>query len=76
MTDNPWRTSDPRVALMLRKRAAIVILRPGPTGALEAGTGQVEVHQGWSILTSFKDRPLVDESDKWEPAWQWVIAPV
>jgi len=69
-----WKTGDPREALVGRKHASIVILRPNRRGgkSWEAGTAHVEMKHGWHIHTSFDDHTSID---KWDPDWRWTLAP-
>lgn len=70
-----WNPSDPRVVLVDRKWAAIILLRPHPTGKTrwEAGTGHAEMKHGWHVSTSFESRPMI--SDEWPEGWLWAFAP-
>lgn len=71
-----WRHTDPRDTLYERKRAEIVILRPAASGrGWEAGTAYVEMYQGWCVLTSFENHPVIGEGDRWDPLWQWALGP-
>jgi hypothetical protein len=70
---NKWSYEDPRVEI--NKRGSIVILRPSLTGYWIAGTGEVETHQGYSIITSFEDYPVIGFSASWDSAWAWIFAP-
>jgi hypothetical protein len=68
-----WKNTDPRDEIY--KRATIVIVRPNLNGAPETGIGFVETKNGYSILTSFENHGLVDEGEKWDEAWWWILAP-
>jgi hypothetical protein len=71
ITEGRWLHDDPRHTIY--KRCNIIILRPaGARGHWHAGTGYVETKNGWSILTSFEDRRVIDE---WDKTWLWSRAP-
>jgi hypothetical protein len=75
MIDYSWKNTDPRIDIY--KRARIVILRPSLLGGgiLEAGVGQVETKNGYSILTDFENHSWVSEDEKWDEAWYWIRTP-
>lgn len=71
-----WANTDPRVALIDRKRALIVVLRPHASGkGWEAGTAYAEMHQAWCVVTSFDNHRVVCEADAWDPLWVWEVGP-
>lgn len=71
-----WANSDPRLALIDRKRALLVVLRPHLSGdGWEAGTALAEMHQGWCVITSFENHRVVAEGDTWDPLWMWTVGP-
>lgn len=37
--------------------------------------GYVETKNGYSVLTSFEDHPVIGENDKWDELWLWIRAP-
>lgn len=69
-----WYSTDPRVELIDRKRADLVLLRPSSSGfGWEAGMGQAEMKHGWVIFTSFKE--CGGSVDDWCTDWRWALAP-
>jgi hypothetical protein len=71
-----WKDQDPRHAI--NKRDTIVIVRPDPVtgGHWQAGMGEVDTKNGWSIvLSGLEPRRLIDESDTWPEGWLWTRAP-
>lgn len=70
-----WSYEDPRVVLMGRKRARIVIVRPSPDGGPAAGCGFCEMNHGWLISTPFENHETIGAEDDWDPAWCWTLAP-
>ena len=72
-----WRNTDPRVDFIDMKRVDIVIIRPDQkgNGRWESGMGYAEMKHGYSVLTSFENHPFVNENEKWDSAWFWIVAP-
>lgn len=66
-----WKNLDPRSELWGKKRANIIILRSN----FNVGWGEVEMKNGWSILTSFNNPTLIGENDRWDTDWKWILAP-
>ena len=75
VTGYQWRRCDPREHFW--KRGSIVVFRPSPIGQglFDAGVGTVETKNGYSVLTSFQEHPLVGEDDRWPEGWLWIEAP-
>lgn len=72
--DEVWSRGDPRHTI--NKRAHIVILRPALSGhGWTTGTGHVETHQGYSIITTFEDHRIIGDGDLWDDSWAWTFAP-
>lgn len=68
-----WHSTDPRYDIS--KRATIVILRPGLTGAWESGIGYVETDHGYYVQMSFSGGTILTEHDLWPEGWIWIEAP-
>lgn len=67
-----WNKEDPRVVLVNRASANIIILRPALTGYnFVAGVGSI-TSENWKLLTDFVDYPIIDE---WNSDWFWILAP-
>ena len=66
-----WSVKDPRD--LTSKRASIVVWAPPG----KVFRGQVETHQGWSVILerTGDERKLISESDEWPSEWAWIPAP-
>ena len=72
-----WSTQDPRLTYENTRGQTIVIVRPSPAGhyQLEAGVGEVETHNGYSVWTPFEGHRWIDAGEKWDPDWKWTPYP-
>ena len=73
-----WKNTDPRVELIDRKRASIVVVYQDADGP-KASLAHVETKHSWSVFVTLPvgdgRHEFVGPDIDWDDSWQWTLAP-